>query len=67
MRTQRAEECLEGGEERFLKQLENFNVRRIMPLFAMLCKCLKVEIMNRLQILIYKDNLSTGINRNKLE
>lgn len=63
----RAEECLEGGEDRFLKQLETFNVRRIMPLFAMLCKCLKVEIMNRLQILIYKDNLSTGINRNKLE
>lgn len=39
--------CLDAAEERFKNQLNNYNVQRIMPLFAMFCKCIKVEMLNR--------------------
>lgn len=42
---ERAKACLDGADMRFLSQLETFNIRRIMPLFAMYCKCLKQELM----------------------
>lgn len=43
------ENCLAGGEARFYSQLRDMNVKRIMPLFAMLCKCIKQEILDSLQ------------------
>lgn len=43
----RVSECLDAAEERFKNQLDHYNVTRVMPLFAMFCKCLKVEILNR--------------------
>lgn len=43
----KAKSCLDGADNRFLSQLETFNVRRIMPLFAMYCKCLKQEIIQQ--------------------
>lgn len=42
----KAKLCLDGADMRFWQQLETFNVRRIMPLFAMYCKCLKQEIIS---------------------
>lgn len=42
----KAKLCLDGADMRFWQQLETFNVHRIMPLFAMYCKCLKQEILS---------------------
>ena len=34
-------DCIDEAEEMFMDQLKRFNVQRIMPLFAMYCKCLQ--------------------------
>lgn len=39
-----AESCMDDAEELFMQQVRNYNVKRILPLFAMLCKCLRVQI-----------------------
>lgn len=43
----RAEQCIPMAEEMFMNQLDNFRVRRVMPLFGMYCKCLKITIKDR--------------------
>lgn len=42
----KARYCLDAADVRFWSQLETFNVQKIMPLFAMYCKCLRQEIMS---------------------
>lgn len=39
-----AESCMDEAEELFMEQIRNYNVKRILPLFSMLCKCLRVQI-----------------------
>lgn len=39
-----AENCMDDAEELFMKQIQNYNVKRIAPLFATLCKCLRVQV-----------------------
>lgn len=39
-----AESCMDDAEELFMEQISNYNTKRIAPLFAMLCKCLRVQI-----------------------
>jgi len=41
----RVTDLFDAATERFYRQLDKFNVRRIMPLFAMLCKCIKQEVL----------------------
>ncbi|MBD5131927.1 MAG: hypothetical protein HDT28_04970 [Clostridiales bacterium] len=39
-----AESCMDEAENLFMEQISNYNVKRIAPLFATLCKCLRVQI-----------------------
>lgn len=58
-----AENCMDDAEELFMEQVRNYNVKRILPLFAMLCKCLRVQVdFAKGKNLPYKDEIHTGFN-----
>lgn len=55
-----AENCMDDAEELFMEQVRNYNVKRILPLFAMLCKCLRVQVdFAKGKNLPYKDEIHT--------
>ena len=39
-----AENCIDDAENLFMETVSNYNVKRIAPLFATFCKCLRVQI-----------------------
>lgn len=40
-------ECVEDGEERFIKQLTTAHCESIIPLYAWLCRCIKTVVLEK--------------------